>query len=107
MTVPILRPTIRWYCPRGCGVEAVTHEARPHSRLHRCAKTYGLETPLLPVGTKGKVEVKEREDYIGTEMVQLDPERGRPVQSLITTRDEGQDVVMFMPAATLNGTANS
>lgn len=107
MTVPILQPITRWYCPRGCGQEAVTREARPHTKFHVCPKARGLEAPMLPVGVKGKVELKEREDYIGTEMVQLDPERGRPVQSIVTTRDDGIDCAMFMPAATLNGKAQS
>ena len=107
MTVPILTPVNRWYCPNGCGREDITHEARPHTRMHVCPKLRGLTAPLLPVGVKGKVEAKEREDYIGTEMVQLDPELGRPVQSIITTRDGGQDCAIFMPAATLRGAANS
>lgn len=106
MNVPILQPVNRWYCPN-CGREDITHEARPHTRFHVCPKLRGLTAPLLPAGVKAKVEAKEREDYVGTEMVQLDPERGRPVQSIVTTRDDGIDCAMFMPAATLNGKAQS
>jgi hypothetical protein len=54
---------------------------------------------MLQKGVAGKVELKEREDYVGAEKVQLDPELGRPVMSLVTTRDEGQDTMVFAPVA--------
>jgi hypothetical protein len=98
MTVPILRPFQRWYCPN-CKKEDVTHEAAPHTRYHTCPKLRGLSAPLLPVGTKAKVEVNEREDYIGKEVVRLD-ENGRPVMNIVTTRDEGTDCMVFAPTAT-------
>jgi hypothetical protein len=71
--------------------------------MHTCSRLRGLAVPLLPAGVRAKVELREREDYIGSEMVQLDPERKRPVQSVITTRDNGQDCVVYAPTAT--GTA--
>lgn len=89
----------RWYCPN-CGKQEVTREARPHTRFHICPKLRGLTAPLLPVGTRAKVEVREREDYVGQEHVQLDPEQGRPVMSVVTTRDDGQDTIVFAPMAT-------
>lgn len=98
MPIPIMRPTQHWYCPN-CGKTDVTHEARPHSRMHTCPKLRFLIAPMLPAGTRAKVELKEREDYVGTEQVTLDPERGRPVQSIVTTRDAGQDTVVFAPTA--------
>jgi hypothetical protein len=55
---------------------------------------------MLPAGTKAKVEAREREDYVNGDRVQLDPELGRPVMSVVTTRDEGQDVIVFAPTAT-------
>ena len=91
-----------WYCPN-CGKTDMTKESRPHSRFHTCPKLRGLSTPLLPAGTKAKVELREREDYVGKEIVRLDPERGRPVMSLVTTRDNGQDVAVFAPTATAKG----
>ena len=94
-----IRPVNRWYCPN-CGKTSITHEPRPHSRFHTCPKLRGLTAPMLPAGTKAKVELVEREDYVGNELVQLDPERKRPVQSVVTTRDNGQDVVVFAPTAT-------
>jgi hypothetical protein len=54
---------------------------------------------MLPEGVKGKVEVREREDYVGKELVHKDA-NGRPVMSVVTTRDEGQDCVVFAPTAT-------
>ena len=88
-----------WYCP-ACGKEDETFESRPHSRFRQCPKMRGLVTPLLPKGTKAKMEIKERDDYIGAEKVQYDPEHGRPVMSIVTTRDDGQDAVVFAPTAT-------
>ena len=94
----ILRPVQHWYCPN-CGKRDTTHEARPHSRMHTCPKLRMLIAPMLQRGTAGKVELVERGDYVGKEQVALDPERGRPVQSIVTTRDHGQDTVVFAPTA--------
>lgn len=102
MSVPVLRPVNRWYCPN-CGLEQVTHEPRPHTRFHSCPKLRFLTAPMLPAGTRAKVELHEREDYIGREVVQLDPEQGRPVASIVTTRDDGQDAVVFAGLATAEG----
>lgn len=90
--------TRRWYCPN-CGKEDVTHEARPHSRFHTCPRLHGLTAPMLPKGTAAKVEAVEREDYVGREIVRLD-NRGRPVMSVVTTRDNGRDTIVFAPTAT-------
>lgn len=103
--IPLLRTRRLWYCPQ-CKAEDVTYEARPHSRFHTCPKLRGLTAPMLPAGVKAKVELKEREDYVNGEQVQLDPELGRPVQSVITTRDNGQDTTVFAPAATGSGKAS-
>lgn len=97
--IPVLQPEQRWECPN-CDLEQVTHEARPHSRMHPCKGLHGLTTPMVPAGTKAKVVAVERGDYIGQEAVQLDPERGRPVMSVHVTRDEGEDAVMYAPCAT-------
>ena len=99
---PLVRPVNRWVCPN-CKREDVTHEARPHSRFHTCPKLRGLSAPMVPAGTSAKVEVREREDYVGGDTVQLDPERRRPVMSIVTNRDNGQDVAVFAPAATASG----
>jgi hypothetical protein len=73
--------------------------------MHPCPKLRGLSTPMVPAGTKAKVELKEREDYVNGEAVQLDPELGRPVMSVVTTRDDGQDVTVYAPSATGKGDA--
>jgi hypothetical protein len=94
----ILSTERRWYCPN-CQAEDVTHDPRPHSRFHVCKGLRGLTAPMLPAGTRAKVEAVEREDYVGKEDVQLDPERKRPVMSVVTTRDQGQDAIVFAPTA--------
>ena len=99
---PLIRAVNRWYCPN-CQREDITHEPRPHSRFHICPKLRGLTAPMVPAGTKAKVELREREDYVGGDLVQLDPERQRPVMSVVTTRDNGQDVAVFAPTATAKG----
>lgn len=98
MSVPIIAPVRHWYCPQ-CGKTDSTVEARPHTRYHVCPKLRFLTAPMLPKGTAAKVELHEWGDYVGKELVQVDPERGRPVQSLVTTRDNGQDAIVFAPTA--------
>jgi hypothetical protein len=96
----LLSVTQHWYCPN-CGLTEETQN-KPN-RWHPCPKLRGLSAPLAPAGTKAKVELREREDYVGSERVQLDPERKRPVMSIVTTRDNGQDVIVFAATATGKG----
>lgn len=96
--IPILEPpTIRWYCPN-CEFKDVTHESRPHTRYHACRGLRGISAPMIQEGVKAKVEVREREDYVGNEDVQRDGE-GRPIMSIVTTRDDGQDTAVLAPTA--------
>lgn len=95
MTV-ILATRRLWSCPN-CALEDVTYEARAHTRFHACAGLRGLTAPMVPAGTRAKVTTHEREDYIGTEKVQL--HEGRPIMSVVTERDDGQDVTVFAPTA--------
>ena len=101
MTIPILAPVQHWWCPN-CRLEDVTHEAKLHIRYHTCPKLRNLSAPMVPAGTKAKVEVHEREDYIGKGLPRLD-ENGRPLMNIETTRDEGTDLLVFAPTATLHG----
>ena len=101
-SAPRLRVRHFWYCPN-CKFEDITEEPRPHTRYHTCPKLRFLSAPLLEKHIKAKVELHEREDYVNGELVQLDPERGRPVMNIITTRDEGTDAMVFAPTATLRG----
>jgi len=89
-----------WWCPN-CGTSARLPFPKPRqTHMHVCPKLRFLSAPLLPRGMAAKVEIVERGDYVGGETVQLDPERGRPVQSIVTTRDKGQDTIIFAPVAT-------
>jgi hypothetical protein len=65
----------------------------------------GLTAPYVEDGVRCKVEAVEREDWVGRENVQVDGE-GRPVMSVVTVRDEGQDCAVFAPCAGVNGGNN-
>ena len=92
--IPILLSKRRWSCPN-CPLEEETGPVA--NRYHQCAGLRGLTAPLVLAGTRAKVESREREDYVGTEDVFL--HEGRPVMSVVTTRDDGQDVTVFAPTA--------
>lgn len=93
-----LSSVTQWECPN-CHQTDVTRETRPHVRFHVCPALRGLTAPMVKVGTRAKVEVREREDYVNGEKVQRDA-NGRPIMSIVTTRNDGQDVVVFAPTAT-------
>ena len=99
MSVPLLAPPEwRWECPN-CDLTDVTREVRPHQRMHTCRGLAGLTAPMVPAGTRCKVEAVERGDYIGRERVQTDA-NGRPWMAVVTTRDDGQDCAVLAPLAT-------
>lgn len=54
--------------------------------------------PFIPDRTKAKIFVVVRGDYVGKEHVSTDDE-GRPVQAVVTVRDEGQDCAVMAPTA--------
>lgn len=97
--LPLVLPTHEWVCPN-CSATDVTHDLRPHVRYHVCSGLQFLTAPMLLKGTKAKVEAHEREDYIGEDEghVFLSAE-GRPIMSIVTTRDDGQDAMVFAPTA--------
>jgi len=98
----ILLSTIRhWECPN-CHATDTTKEPKPHTRFHSCPKMGGLTAPMIPAGTTAKITSHEREDYVGKDIVRLNDD-GRPVMSITTEREEGQDVVVFAPTATATG----
>lgn len=97
MRAPLLTAEHHWVCPN-CTWTDVTHETEVHTRYHTCRPS-GLLAPMIPVGTRAKVEVLEREDYVGRELVQTD-RNGRPVMSVVTTRDDGTDCAVYAPTAT-------
>lgn len=87
-----------WYCP-ACGKTDRTREAQPHTRYHACVKMGGMLAPLLESHISAKTVAVEREDYVGNEKVQTD-DGGRPVMAVVTTRDDGEDRLVFAPCAT-------
>jgi len=95
--------TTLWVCPN-CSQQSVTHEARPHIRYHTCFGLRGLSAPFVQAGVKCKVEARDREDYVGKDIVQTDA-YGRPVMSIVTTRDDGQDCMVLAPTATMRAEA--
>lgn len=97
MTVPIFSTVTDWYCPN-CGATDQTREPRAHVRYHTCPKLRFLSAPMYPKDVAAKVTANEREDYVGTDDVFLAPD-GRPVMNIVTTRDEGQDCMVFAPTA--------
>ena len=101
MTNAVLISAIEsWYCPN-CGKrETIAAVAGPHTRFHTCPKLHMLTAPMVPAGTQAKVEARLRDDYVGSEMVQTAPEDGKPYMSVVTTRDNGNDCLVFAPTAT-------
>lgn len=93
--IPIMVPTQRWVCPN-CTETSVTHEAQPSMRFHSCAGLRGITAPFVPDGTRCKVVALDREDYLGSDLAQTDND-GRPVMSVVTVRDDGQDCVVLAP----------
>jgi hypothetical protein len=94
--IPILQPPEqRWECPN-CDVTDVTRGRG--NRFHRCSGLAGLTTALVPAGTRCKIEAVEREDFIHGADVRYDVD-GRPVAAAVTTRDDGNDVVVYAPTA--------
>jgi len=90
-------------CPQ-CGKTArVKNLVIKSARMHQCPKLRGLVAPMVREGVKAEVVLHEREDYIGTTNVQLDPERKRPVMNLETRYADGHtDLVVYAPAATVS-----
>jgi len=95
--VVLAAPERRWACPN-CDATDITREAGQHTRFHTCGGLAGLTAPMVPHDQRVKVEAIEREDYIGSEDVRLDDD-GRPIMSVLTTRDEGTDLVVYAPTA--------
>lgn len=104
MSVSILNSEQRWECPN-CEAKLLVRSRLPHSPFHPCRGLKGLEAPLIPEGTRCKVEAVEREDYVGKENVTYDGE-GAPIMRVETTRDDGNDVAVFAPVAQTNSEVN-
>jgi hypothetical protein len=85
-----------WYCP-DCPAAASTFDDKlPH---HRCRGTaHGMMIPLREVGVSSKLQLVERGDVVGSELVQLSAE-GRPVMAAVTTYDDREDCTVYAPTA--------
>ncbi len=94
----LLDPVTRWACDH-CNARDVTRESAPHTRFHSCPGLKGITAPMVREGDRVKVEVRLREDYVRSELVQCDDD-GRPVMAVVTTRDDGQDCAVLAPVAT-------
>ena len=98
MTLILAVPVTDWYCPE-CGATDQTRVAGPHDRYHVCPRLRYLSVPMLRAGVAAKIEARDRDDYVGREIAPVDP-AGRPIMSIVTTRDDGNDVMVFAPTAT-------
>ncbi|MDN5857147.1 MAG: VRR-NUC domain-containing protein [Pseudonocardia sp.] len=96
-------PVHEWECP-SCDRRSITREVVPLARPHVCAGRMGLRLPMVPAGSLARHVVREREDYIGGELVQLTPETGRPVMAVETQFPNGRvDAVVYAPTAIAHG----
>jgi hypothetical protein len=84
-------------CSR-CDVTAPVANTTAGVPMHPCAGLSGMNVPLAPADRKSKVELFEREDYVGGELVQRDAE-GRVWMSARVTTDETEHVVAYAPTA--------
>jgi hypothetical protein len=96
VSVPLLQPKPQfWSCPN-CEQQDCVNVPLAGIRMHTCPGLHGLTAPMVPAGTKAKVEAHEREDYIGGDHPRTD-DRGRPIMSVTTVRDDGEDCAVFAP----------
>jgi hypothetical protein len=101
VNVQLLAVERYWGCPN-CTEVKVTRRAEPHTPFHPGRGLKGLTAPLVPAGTRCKVEAVERQADIGREKgLRFDGE-GRPMMGVRTVRDDGEDFAVFAPTATVN-----
>ena len=96
----LLQPVTRWECPN-CDVTDTTR-GLVQNRFHTCAGLHMLTAPLVPAGTRCKVEAEERADYLNGE-TQATGDDGKPYMAVRTTRDDGEDLAVNAGLATLRG----
>lgn len=101
MAVPLLAPPDKhWEC-LSCEAACASPGSDPRTPLHSCRGLKGLMVPMVSAGTRGKHVVNMRDDYVGSEDIQTDGE-GRPVMSVQTVRDDGEDCAVYVPTARLD-----
>lgn len=108
MGAHLLQPPVTlWDCER-CPCEDRTQVAGPHTRFHSCAALGGAQVPMRIRGSGARVILREREDYIGAERVQLMQIDGqaRPVMAAVTEHPDGrQDAAVYAPTASASADA--
>lgn len=87
-----------WHCPN---CDAAARTVTDKIPWHRCKGLKGLVGPLIADGApRTRVVAIDREDYVGSEVVQTNGE-GRPVMALNVERWDGSnDRVVYAPTAT-------
>jgi hypothetical protein len=91
MDIPLHAVVTRWACPN-CDVTDVTRGPVPN-RYHTCAGLHMLSAPLVPEGTRAKVEAEERADYLNGDL-QAAGDDGRPYMAVRVTREDGEDLTV-------------
>lgn len=91
MGVPLLTGFTEWSCPN-CDTTDMTPATVPN-RWHTCPGLHMLTAPLIPAGTRCKVEAELRADYLGSE-IQATGDDGRPYMAVRTTRSDGDDLAV-------------
>ncbi len=91
-----------WHCVN-CDAKAVTVDNK--IPMHPCnskGNFSGLMIPLTIEGESVKVTANEREDFVGSEVVQTNA-NGIPIMSVAVETEEGQGLTIFAPVATASG----
>ena len=89
-------------CPECGKTGRVRNLVLKGTQMHQCPKLRGLMAPMFREDVQCTVVLNEREDYVGSADVQLDPERKRPVMNMTTEYADGHtDVVVYAPRARL------
>lgn len=105
MAIPILQPATYWECP-SCGLQDVTHNPKPHTRMHSCDLFAGFSMPMVKVDnnhgldrSKVRHRMIERGDWVGQE-VGVATHEGRAIMAVHTERPDGShDTVVYAPTA--------
>lgn len=92
--LPLLHAVTSWECPNCLTTEQTPALPPGSSRYHPCPGLHGLNAPLVPAGTRCKVEAEERQDYIGSE-VQARGNDGRQYMAVRTTSGDHDDLLVF------------
>jgi hypothetical protein len=99
MTAVLLHAWQDWECPN-CGLTERTRPIPPNAaRFHPCPRLHMLKAPLVLAGSDCKIEVVEREEYLGAE-IQRSGDDGRPYAGVRTEYADGHnDLAVYAPLA--------